>query len=112
VIGAGATQVAGRAHAKALARPVEVRFLVDHGVFSVPSYSRPGAAYQVVPEVRQDGERLVWFSCSCPAGLHGEELPVPCWHAAAAARKLLELLPAAAYLGLTGFIYPRDEARS
>lgn len=109
-----AAWVAKRATEKAAQYPLEATFLADPGVFSVPSYSRPGAAYQVRPEVREaptaKGQlpvRVIYLSCSCRAGEYRIDYPVPCYHAAIAGRAMEALVPAVVFRLSNGFYAPR-----
>lgn len=111
-----AAWVAKRAHEKVDQYPVKPEFLPEHGVFTCPSYSRPGQAYQVRPVVREapalrknTPDRVVFFECTCRAGEFRTGYPVPCYHAAAVARLFCDLAYEYVYLGLTGFVYPRPE---
>ena len=69
-------EIQGKAVAKAnrlngAARVVRVR----HGVYQVPSVTRPDVVYTVTG----DGLFVIDYACTCPAGQNG----IPCWHAAA-----------------------------
>jgi hypothetical protein len=98
--------VTKKAHVKAELHPeIVAKFLPEHGVFTVPSLTRPAAAYQVAVECRADG--IVWFSCSCRAGQYRDNFPLPCVHASIAGRLLGDMLHEVIYRGLTGLWYPR-----
>jgi hypothetical protein len=100
--------VTKKAHVKAELHPeIRATFLPEHGVFTVPSLSRPGASYQVTAEARPDG--IVWLSCSCRAGEYRTDYPVCCVHAAIAGRLLAEMLHTIIYRGLTGLWYARPK---
>jgi hypothetical protein len=60
------------------------RVLPDGSVL-VKAESRPGS-YRVVLRAIADG--VLWFGCSCRSGEYRASLPVPCKHAAVAARRL------------------------
>jgi hypothetical protein len=60
------------------------RVLPD-GSLLVKAESGPGS-YRVV--LRRIGDGVLWFGCSCRSGEYRTSLPVPCKHAALAARRL------------------------
>jgi hypothetical protein len=60
------------------------RVLPD-GSLLVKAESHPGS-YRVVLRRIDDG--VLWFGCSCRSGEYRTSLPVPCKHAALAARRL------------------------
>jgi hypothetical protein len=60
------------------------RVLPD-GSILVKAESHPGS-YRVV--LRKLDEGVLWFGCSCRSGEYRTSLPVPCKHAALAARRL------------------------
>ena len=60
------------------------RVLPD-GSILVKAESRPGS-YRVFLRGVDDG--VLWFGCSCRSGQYRSSLPVPCKHAAVAARRL------------------------
>lgn len=60
------------------------RVLPD-GSILVKAESHPGS-YRVV--LRRIDEGVLWFGCSCRSGEYRTSLPVPCKHAALAARRL------------------------
>jgi hypothetical protein len=60
------------------------RVLPDGSVL-VKAESRPGS-YRVTLRGIDDG--VLWFGCSCRSGEYRTSLPVPCKHAAVAARRL------------------------
>ena len=60
------------------------RVLPD-GSLLVKAESHPGS-YRVVLRRIDDG--VLWFGCSCRSGEYRSSLPVPCKHAALAARRL------------------------
>jgi hypothetical protein len=60
------------------------RVLPD-GSILVKAESNPGS-YRVY--LRRVADGLLWFGCSCRSGQYRTALPVPCKHAAVAARRL------------------------
>jgi hypothetical protein len=60
------------------------RVLPD-GSILVKAESNPGS-YRV--SIRGIDDGVLWFGCSCPSGEHRTSMPVPCKHAALAARRL------------------------
>ena len=60
------------------------RVLPD-GSILVKAESNPGS-YRVY--LRRVADGLLWFGCSCRSGQYRTSLPVPCKHAAVAARRL------------------------
>ena len=59
--------------------------VMPDGSVLVKAESRPGNYRVIIRGV--DGGTL-WFGCSCRSGEHRASLPVPCKHAAVAARRL------------------------
>jgi hypothetical protein len=59
--------------------------VVPDGSILVKAESHPGS-YRVV--IRRIDDGVLWFGCSCRSGAYRTSLPVPCKHAALAARRL------------------------
>lgn len=60
--------------------------VADDGSVAVKSDSTDGVTYNVTFAATPDGR--VRFGCTCPSGFYRNALPVPCKHAALAARRL------------------------
>jgi hypothetical protein len=59
--------------------------VMPDGSVLVKAESNPGS-YRVV--IRRVADGVLWFGCSCRSGAYRTSLPVPCKHAAVAARRL------------------------
>jgi hypothetical protein len=72
------------AEIRAVEQGHNARVLPD-GSILVKAESNPGSYHVRIRGINDD---ILWFACSCRSGEHRTSLPVPCKHAALAARRL------------------------